>query len=126
MTLRELIDELEDAASEYGDDIEVRLAQQPRWAFEYSVDSGDTPVAVAKIRGDRGKRETVAYIGEGRQLGYLPGAAAVALGWAEARDNDDDNDDDDEACPGCGCTPGDGVTSGCNHPDGCGFAKEGA
>lgn len=26
-----------------------------------------------------------------------------------------------EACPGCGCVPGDGVTLGCGHPDGCGY-----
>ena len=30
-------------------------------------------------------------------------------------------DDDPEACPGCGCLPGDGRTEGCDHPDGCGF-----
>jgi hypothetical protein len=28
---------------------------------------------------------------------------------------------DVEACPGCGCIPGDGVTTGCTHPAGCGF-----
>jgi len=28
---------------------------------------------------------------------------------------------DDDACPGCGCKPGDGTTEGCDHPDGCGF-----
>jgi hypothetical protein len=27
----------------------------------------------------------------------------------------------DEACPGCGCLPGEGVTIDCTHPDGCGF-----
>jgi len=28
---------------------------------------------------------------------------------------------DDCACPGCGCKPGEGRTSGCTHPDGCGY-----
>jgi hypothetical protein len=28
---------------------------------------------------------------------------------------------DPEACPGCGCMPGDGRTYGCADPDGCGF-----
>jgi len=28
-----------------------------------------------------------------------------------------------DACPGCGCVPGDGVTEGCDHPDGCGYYK---
>lgn len=32
---------------------------------------------------------------------------------------------DADACPGCGCQPGDGVTVGCSHPDGCGaFADQ--
>jgi len=30
---------------------------------------------------------------------------------------------DKEACPGCGCQPGDGVTAGCYDPRGCGFFK---
>lgn len=29
-----------------------------------------------------------------------------------------------EACPGCGCRPGDGITEKCNHPAGCGYWKE--
>lgn len=29
--------------------------------------------------------------------------------------------EDPEACPGCGCLPGDGLTPGCNDPDGCGY-----
>lgn len=28
---------------------------------------------------------------------------------------------DPEACPGCGCRPGDGITTGCFDPDGCGY-----
>lgn len=28
-----------------------------------------------------------------------------------------------EACPGCGCLPGDGTTDGCEHPEGCGFNR---
>ena len=35
----------------------------------------------------------------------------------------DEVEEDDEACPGCGCKPGDGVTATCFHPDGCGFSK---
>jgi uncharacterized protein Veg len=30
---------------------------------------------------------------------------------------------DVEACPGCGCHPGDGVTPDCKHPEGCGFGS---
>jgi hypothetical protein len=29
--------------------------------------------------------------------------------------------EDAERCPGCNAAPGDGLTAGCNHPDGCGF-----
>lgn len=86
MRLRDLIDELTDLATEHGDDIDVRLAQQPRWAFEYSVgriavvepdlddedDDDDTPADDAR---------PVVYIGEGNQLGYLSGAASRALDW---------------------------------------------
>lgn len=31
------------------------------------------------------------------------------------------NEDNEDGCPGCGVVPGDGVTKGCLHPDGCGF-----
>jgi hypothetical protein len=92
MTLRDLIDELTDLADTHGDDSEIRLAQQPRWAFEYSLQR-DTPVAVVKIKED-GRKRFVAYIAEGSQLGYLPYAAAVAIGWAASRDDDDDDDED--------------------------------
>ena len=27
----------------------------------------------------------------------------------------------DYRCPGCGCEPGDGITPGCNEPNGCGL-----
>jgi hypothetical protein len=33
-------------------------------------------------------------------------------------------EDDEDACPGCGCRPGDGITPGCNDPMGCGYWKE--
>lgn len=32
--------------------------------------------------------------------------------------------DNIEACPGCGCLPGDGITETCDHPDGCGYFKD--
>lgn len=66
----------------------------------------------------------------------------VAEGWAYTLDNGttvvvtDDGDvlesseeiEDEiaqgERCPGCGCEPGDGLTEGCAHPEGCGFFRE--
>ena len=77
MTLNDLIHELQSYANELGSDTPVRLAQQPGWAFEYSIDRVEAT-------------EGAVWIGEGTQLGYLPNAAAVALGWAE---------DEDEAVP---------------------------
>jgi predicted RNA-binding Zn-ribbon protein involved in translation (DUF1610 family) len=114
MTLDELISELEDLRDEHGGGIEVRLAHQPSWPFEYSVDKvvaspddeGDEkecpecgePLDYRTVDGQRvmvcmdrqhcgfeaGAEDApppVVYIAEGRQIGYLPGEAAKALGW---------------------------------------------
>ena len=78
MTATQLIEELEWAIERNGgDDVEVRTAQQPRWAFEYSIDEAVT------IKHDDGddEGETVVYLSEGSQLGYLPELAASELGW---------------------------------------------
>lgn len=32
---------------------------------------------------------------------------------------------DPEECPGCYCVPGEGLTEGCDHPDGCGYWRAG-
>jgi hypothetical protein len=84
-TLRDLIDELEELAEEHGDDVEVRMAQQPNWPFEYSVDA---VVAVVNVDEDeegevepKAGEPIVVYLAEGRQLGYLSGFAVRALGW---------------------------------------------
>lgn len=98
MTIRELIEELTDLADEHGDDAEVRLAFQPRWPLEYTVgrdvvavtfaapldadyvdDAEDSDDAVA----DEDHAGTIVYLGEGRQVGYLPGVAATELGWSK-------------------------------------------
>lgn len=101
--------ELIEILRQYDDDIEVRLAQQPSWPFEYSigrVDFADAPEVMtyaeaealdedaqerADERAERGLLEYVQegenrplpilYIGEGRQLGYLPERAVAALEW---------------------------------------------
>lgn len=43
--------------------------------------------------------------------------------FGKAWDNDGSENDDPEACPGCGCKPGDGITESCNDPGGCGESK---
>ncbi len=71
MTVAELIEELK-----YIDqDAEVRLAQQPNWPFEYEIDS------VVEVNGLNDDEESVVYIGEGSQLGYLPQDAKNMLYW---------------------------------------------
>ena len=59
------------------DDTQVRFAAQPNWPFEYSI-SDATLVTVD--RNDH-KPTDVLYLGEGRQIGYLPGEAKEELGW---------------------------------------------
>lgn len=39
-------------------------------------------------------------------------------------DLEEEEEEDEEACPGCGCVPGDGITEECNDPLGCGEAKK--
>jgi hypothetical protein len=62
MLVRQLIAELESCDP----DCEVRLAIQPSWPFEHSIRS------VVEVDLDD---QRVVYIGEGRQLGYLPSEA---------------------------------------------------
>ena len=64
MTVGELIENLQG----FEEELEVRLAMQPSWPFEYSI--GDIVDAGGKV-----------YIGEYNQEGYLSGEAAEALGW---------------------------------------------
>lgn len=90
MNIRELIEQLEEAAQEHGDDIEVRLAMQPNYPFEYSVGRlcvVDLHTKDGDPDGEPMDNECTApalvhvYLAEGSQLGYLPGAASNALGW---------------------------------------------
>lgn len=74
MTVEELIDLLSDLPS----DTEVRFASQPNYPFEYEIDN----VVVVEVENKRtGDFETIAYLEEGRQIGYLPGSVSEELGW---------------------------------------------
>ena len=55
----------------------------------------------------------------GRNAGAWHRVALVAPPAPEVEDCIDPN-----ACPGCGCLPGEGTTEGCHHTDGCGWARE--
>lgn len=84
MTVKDLIRQLED----FDPYAEVRLAIQPSWPFEHSIGNvvsvdltdedadDDEEVPDYANTGER-----IVYIGEGRQLGYLPGQASHELGW---------------------------------------------
>lgn len=98
MNINELIETLEDLRETYGEDLDVRIASQPSWPFENEI----AQVVVAEPRRgnlewddeDEGyydetgnfyteddlaefeeNNEPVAYIAEGRQIGYLPSHA---------------------------------------------------
>jgi hypothetical protein len=72
LTVVELIEALEACDP----DAEVRIAQQPAWPFEYAIDPAN-----AAVQAQLGDDEPVVYIGEGAQLGYLPGTVREQLGW---------------------------------------------
>lgn len=84
MTAQDLIEELNYAIERNGgEDVEVLLAQQPKWAFEYSIDQA---VFVAEedeeSDDDRTPPKNIkVYLSEGSQLGYLNPNAARELGW---------------------------------------------
>lgn len=67
------VGDLRAALEDFDDSELVALAQQPSWPFEYSVGT----VAFAEVDDGPG----VVYIGEGEQVRYLPGTAAIELGW---------------------------------------------
>lgn len=91
MTIRDLIDQLQEFADSHGDDTEVRLAHQPSWPFEYSisevvlVDSSDLEDDDEDDGTSDPDQPAVVYIGEGSQLGYLDSPATRALGWGRNR-----------------------------------------
>ena len=96
MNVRDLMSYLED----FDGDTEVRLATQPNWPFESTIDTVAAPEGTTHCeecevawavhgehgcdaeQGDEDELKNVVYIGEGSQIGYLPGAARNALGWA--------------------------------------------
>ena len=67
MTVGELRAELE----QYDDNVNVRLAMQPAWPFEYSIGYD--------LAFDQ--ENQILYIPEGQQLDYLPGEIRDQLGW---------------------------------------------
>tara|TARA_R100001244_G_scaffold108650_1_gene80390 strand:+ start:220 stop:471 length:252 start_codon:yes stop_codon:yes gene_type:complete len=83
MKAKELIEELEWAIEQNGGDVEVRLASQPKWAFEKSLRSAITVETKdgAHPLPER-DREKIVYLEEGSQIGYLPAKVSEELGWS--------------------------------------------
>ncbi len=81
MTVAELIQELE----QMNPDAEVRIASQPEWPFEYSIEQireihqyDCNPSEPFPMDEDE---ESIVYIAEGRQLAYLNSSVAANIGW---------------------------------------------
>lgn len=79
--LKELLDDMED-------EIEVRLAHQPEWPFEYEIRDvafiEEDPEPACDDDGEpieEDEHEPVVYLVEGEQIGYLPGYVSEHLGW---------------------------------------------
>lgn len=75
MTIAELIERLEDARDELGEDAEVRLMMQPSWPFEYSIGGSVSSNEIGENNDEDGPYvpeggEAVFYLVEGSQLAY--------------------------------------------------------
>ena len=68
MTVTELKNLFEDLQAQGYENAEVRLAMQPSWPMEYSIDANATESSDVV--------EDVVYLFEGSQIGYLPAEAA--------------------------------------------------
>lgn len=76
MLATDLIAALKSAVCDAGEDLEVRLAIQPSWPFEYDISKWSD---IAPVELEDGSH--VVYLPEGTQLNYLPGVARDILGW---------------------------------------------
>ena len=83
MTVEELIIELQ----QMNPCSEVRLAMQPNYPFEYSIDGvvemepDVDPASPDYDPDDFVDHPSVVYLSEGVQLGYLPQEACDEIGW---------------------------------------------
>lgn len=77
----ETVGDLIAALQDYEPYTTVRLASGTQWPLVYTVG----PVALTRddLEGDDTEPtgDPIGWIGEGRQVGYLPGVATHALGW---------------------------------------------
>lgn len=70
--LKELVDEaVEFVGEREAENVEVRYASQPSWPFEYSIENDF-------VANDD---NTVFYLIENKQIGYLPSEIKDDIGW---------------------------------------------
>ena len=103
MTIRELIESLEEARDALGEDVEVRYASQPSYPFENNIrevhilgkhERRELAIEAMREEGmpqeqaekefdeeELENTEDVVYLEEGFQIGYLPGEAKDHIGW---------------------------------------------
>ena len=84
MTVEELIELLD----QFNPEAEVRIASGQGWPMEYDLadvapNSDELTDVLTDDEAARRRLNPVVYLAEGRQIGYLPHDAAVAVGWAE-------------------------------------------
>ena len=75
------VGELKELFDQMDPDTEVRLAMQPAWPFEYSIN--DYAIIDTSEEEDFAKDDgkSVLYLTEGRQIGYLPKQVCDEIGW---------------------------------------------
>jgi hypothetical protein len=78
------VGELIAALQRYDTDTPVRWAHQSSWPMEYTIGQLVGTSDDADNHGQRPTGDPVVWLGEGRQVGYLPGIAGNALGWSDA------------------------------------------
>ncbi len=73
------VEELKDVLLTLPPEAEVRFAYQPSWPFEYDIDSA---ISVRVLdRDGEPTDESIIYLEEGRQIGYLPSNVKIELEW---------------------------------------------
>lgn len=82
MELGDLIILLQEIEDQVGPEAEVKLAFQPRWPFEHSIEKVELVEFQVMEGGELVDEPPTVYIAEGSQLGYLDSTAAKILGWS--------------------------------------------
>jgi hypothetical protein len=75
------VGDLKQILEDYDDDIEIRFASQPAYPFEYSIEDVYLVDMDNLVNEDKEESDSVLYLVEGNQLGYLSGKVRECIGW---------------------------------------------